>query len=311
MYNIDMTMLFVSLTAIMFLLLVISTAMKPIRAEVSQFELQRQKKQSTKTSQLTLERETMAPVVGALLALSSAVWLVVLAVTSVQFYGWVWGLLVVTLVLLTHKMLARFSAVQKVSKFLYLKIEKRLIKFTKKAEPVLSLMTAPADAETTVIHSKDELVHIVQNAKQVLSAAEISKIIHGLEFSDKTVKDIMVPRSEIETVDKNDLLGPATLDALYKTGHSRLPVIDDDIDQVIGVLYINNLLIATSKETPTAAETMRSPVCLVKQDQPLSQVLDLMINEHHDLALVVGKTNKTVGLISLGSVVRAATGQKD
>ena len=310
MYNIDMTVLFVCLTVTMFLLLSISNAMRPIRANVSQFELKRRKEQG-KVDRLTLQREASASAIEAMLKLDANCLLIILSITSIYFYGWALGLLILILIVLTYRAVGRLLVVRKAANFLYSRIEKQLLQAAKKTRSFWRLLEDLPGSNSPRIHSKDELIHLVRGTKPILDSNEISRIIGSLEFSSKTVKDIMTPRSKISIADKNDLLGPATLDAFYKTGHSRLPVIDGDIDQVIGILYINNLLIATSKETPTASDVMRTPVCLVKEDQSLGEALDLMLSEHQDLAVVVGKANKTVGLISLGSIVRAVLGQKD
>lgn len=310
MYNIDMTVLFVCLTVTMFLLLSISNAMRPIRANVSQFELKRRKEQS-KVDKLTLQREASASAIEAILKLDANCLLIILSITSIYFYGWALGLFVLILIVLTYQVVSRLSVVQKAANFLYSRIEKQLLQVAERTRSFWRLLEDSPSSNSPRIHSKDELIHLVRGTKPILDSSEISRIIGSLEFSSKTVKDIMTPRSKISIADKNDLLGPATLDAFYKTGHSRLPVIDGDIDQVIGILYINNLLIATSKETPTASDVMRTPVCLVKESQSLGEALDLMLSEHQDLAVVVGKANKTVGLISLGSITRAALGQKD
>lgn len=310
MYNIGMTVLFVCLTVTMFLLLSISNAMRPIRANVSRFELKRRKEQS-QVDKLTLKREANASSIEAMLRLDANCLLIILSLTSIYFYGWAIGLLVLILLVLTYRAVSKISVIQKLASFLYSRIEKQLLQAAEKTRSFWRLLEDSPSAGSLRIHSKDELIHLVRGTKPILDSSEIARIIGSLEFSNKTVKDVMTPRSKISIADKDDLLGPATLDAFYKTGHSRLPVIDGDIDQVIGILYINNLLIATSKETPTASDVMRSPVCLVKEDQSLNEALDLMLSEHQDLAIVVGKANKTVGLISLGSVVRAATGQAD
>ena len=310
-YNIDMTILFVCLTVVLFLSLAISSAMRPIRANVSQFELQRRKKRSENSDKRTLEREANAPAIEAILKLDSAYLLVILSVTSVAFYGWVIGSLILVLAVLASQVAAQIAPVQKISRLAYARFENQLLKIAKKGRSFWGLLADSSKTNAVEIHSRDELIHILRDSKKVINADQVSRIINGLEFTDKTVKDIMTPRSKIETVDKNDLLGPATLDVLYKTGHSRLPVIDGDIDQAIGVLYIDNLLIATSKETPTASDVMRTPVCRIEQDLPLEKALDLMLKGHYDLALVVGKANKIVGLISLGAVIRQLTGSKD
>ena len=52
----------------------------------------------------------------------------------------------------------------------------------------------------------------------------------------------MTPRGVMNTVAKEDVIGPLLLDELHKTGHSRFPVTDGDIDHIVGILHIRSLL---------------------------------------------------------------------
>jgi CBS domain containing-hemolysin-like protein len=120
----------------------------------------------------------------------------------------------------------------------------------------------------------------------------------------------MTPRSVVDTVAKGELLGPLTLDVLYKTGHSRLPVIDSDIDHVVGILYVQDLLVVGEKKTPTAAEAMDSKVFYIREDQTLQHALGAFLKTRHHLFVVVNEYRETVGVVSLEDVIEALIGTK-
>ena len=64
----------------------------------------------------------------------------------------------------------------------------------------------------------------------------------SLAFDGRVVGDIMTPKSQIVTADAHDTLGPLVMSELHKSGHSRYPVIDGDIDHIVGMLYLKELI---------------------------------------------------------------------
>jgi len=145
----------------------------------------------------------------------------------------------------------------------------------------------------------------------LLSADEKHLIANGLGFADKPVSDVMTPRGVIDSISKRELLGPLVLDDLHKTGHSRFPVIDGDIDHVVGMLYIQNLLTVDSgKRSTTAEKTMEPRVFYIRHDQTLGHALAAFLRTHHHLFIVINEFRETVGLLSLEDVIEALLGRK-
>ena len=134
---------------------------------------------------------------------------------------------------------------------------------------------------------------------------------NALSFKTKTVASIMTPRAVIDSVPKQELLGPLVLDDLHKTGHSRFPVIDDNLDHIVGILHIQDLLtLDGGKKTTTADKTMEARVYYIHQDQTLQQALSGFIRTHHHLFIVINEYRETVGVLTLEDVVEALLGRK-
>ena len=131
-----------------------------------------------------------------------------------------------------------------------------------------------------------------------------------LHFGDKTVEQIMTPRGVVDTVNKDQIIGPLLLDELHKTGHSRFPVMDGDIDHIIGVLHIRNLLTLKDKTSHRAATAMEKKVYFINQDQKLEKALAAFIKTRHHMFVVVNDYRETAGIITLEDVVEALLGRK-
>jgi CBS domain containing-hemolysin-like protein len=160
------------------------------------------------------------------------------------------------------------------------------------------------------LDSREELERLVSESSGILTIEEKLIVEKGLSFGSKSIESIMIPRSIIDTIKKTEFLGPLTLDALHKTGHSRIPVIDGDIDHVIGVLYLRGLLSLDIKRSVTAEKAMEAKVYYIRQDQTLQHALDAFIRTHHHLFIVVNEFRETVGMLTLEDVVEELLGHK-
>ena len=124
----------------------------------------------------------------------------------------------------------------------------------------------------------------------------------------------MIPRTMIDSIGKDEVLGPIVLDGLYKTGHSRFPVIDGDIDHVVGMLYVQDLVtISNAKKSQKSyhvTDAMEHAVCYIREDQSLQQALAAFIKTRHHLFIVINQYRETVGLLSLEDALEALLGKK-
>jgi CBS domain containing-hemolysin-like protein len=151
---------------------------------------------------------------------------------------------------------------------------------------------------------------VIERSEGLLSPDEKKLFAHGLDFPARQVHEIMTPRGVIDSLSKKELLGPLVLDDLHKTGHSRFPVTDGDIDHVVGMLYIQNLLTLDAKRSTTAEKAMEPRVFYIREDQTLQHALAAFLRTHHHLFIVVNEFRETVGLLSLEDVVEALIGRK-
>jgi CBS domain containing-hemolysin-like protein len=168
----------------------------------------------------------------------------------------------------------------------------------------------PNPPQRAQLDSREELLHLVNQSGNLLSSDEKKLIQHGLEFDSKTVEEVMTPRGVIDSISKKELLGPLVLDDLHKTGHSRFPVIDEDIDHVVGMLHIHDLFTLDTKRSTTAEKAMEARVFYIRQDQSLHHALAAFIRTHHHLFIVVNEYRETVGIVSLEDVTEALLGRK-
>ena len=292
-------------------LLTLVASMMPRREILSTFELQRRHNQGSESAAEALKREVLLDDVMSLKHAAEAVLLVILVLSSFGVWGIWLGMLVSIIVALWYGRVARFEFVHGWAMRIYEQWEQSILRFVERMPLLIKLLRTINQAiPEPEISSREELEYLVEQSGHILTDDEKKRITNGLTFADKRVESIMTPRGVVETIAKNELIGPVLLDELHKTGHSRFPVIDGDIDHVVGVLHIKELLTLGDKETKTAAKAMDSHVYYVNQDQTLDHALAAFIKTRHHLFIVVNGYRETAGILTLEDVMEALLGKE-
>ena len=312
-YNKTMTIVLIFGYLVTLMVLLIVLGVQPKTSSHSQFELRRRSGLGDEKAKILLrQREFLRDIISLQRAVASLC-LVILSVISVYLFNWAAGLILSIIIALEIGAVARIGLWQKYSQQLYEKYEPLILTTIERHQVILSLIrsVSPVVGDSRVIESKEELLEMVAQSSGAISSSEKKLIANGLKFNDMKVEEIMTPRSMIESVPMNELLGPLVLDDLHKKGYSRFPVIDGDIDHVVGMLRIQDLLTIDRKAKSHRAETVMSKdVYYIRENQTLQHALAAFLKTQHHLFVVVNEFRETVGLLSLEDVIEALLGQK-
>ena len=312
-YNKTMTIVLIFGYLVTLAVLLIVLGVQPKTSSHSQFELRRRSGLGDEKAKILLrQREFLRDIISLQRAVASLC-LVILSVISVYLFNWAAGLILSIIIALEIGAVARIGLWQKYSQQLYEKYEPLILTTIERHQVILSLIrsVSPVVGDSRVIESKEELLEMVAQSGGAISSSEKKLITNGLKFNDMKVEEIMTPRSMIESVPMNELLGPLVLDDLHKKGYSRFPVIDGDIDHVVGMLRIQDLLTIDRKAKSHRAETVMSKdVYYIRENQTLQHALAAFLKTQHHLFIVVNEFRETVGLLSLEDVIEVLLGQK-
>lgn len=294
----------------MYLVVVMAASITPLRSRFSLYERTRRQKEGDETIARDIQREKVADDVTRVVSALALVVFILLALTT---FGWLFGAIAAVAGVLCYGAIARLAPIHDVCQRLYGRFEYPVLDFVDRYQSVFRffrVIPTPAEQGNGFIASREELVFTVEHLPTVLNRDEQRMITHGLNFGRKTVESVMMPRSVIDIVQQGDTIGPLLLDELHKTGHSRFPVIDGDVDHVVGVLYIHNLLQLHDKKTHKASSLMTTPVYYINQEQTLDHALAAFLRTHHHLFIVVNEYRETVGILTLEDVIEALLGRK-
>jgi magnesium and cobalt transporter len=160
--------------------------------------------------------------------------------------------------------------------------------------------------------NKDELVEILQDAQdRKLINPETKIMIEGvLEVSEMRVRDIMLARSQMVTIDRNQDLSEV-LPIILESGHSRFPVVNEDIDHVDGILLAKDLLafgFNSENESFSLSDIIR-PAIIVPESKKVEPLLKEFRSNRYHMALVVDEYGGVSGLITIEDILEQIVGE--
>ncbi|MDD5771633.1 MAG: CBS domain-containing protein, partial [Candidatus Omnitrophica bacterium] len=158
--------------------------------------------------------------------------------------------------------------------------------------------------------TEEELRTMIEIGKEegVLSEEE-RKMLHRIfEFGDTKLGDVMVARDKMVAVSVNTG-SEVLLDLFVEEGHARLPVYNGSPDNVIGIIYARDLLYILREKGLFMLQDLVHEACYVPQSMRVSELLKKFQAEKIQIAIVVDKEKKTVGLVTLEDLVEEIVGE--
>lgn len=180
---------------------------------------------------------------------------------------------------------------------------------TVSTDAILWLFGQSGRAEEAFI-SEEEVKHMVREgaAHGIFDEAERQLIHSVFEFTDTSVREVMVPRSEVHGIDSTTQ--PAEiLRTLVETGFSRMPVFQGDLDHIVGIVHIKDLLRAVEKPEPTALSAVMHPAFFVPDSMQISDLLRELQARRTHMAIVVNEFGTVVGLLTIEDLLEEIVGE--
>jgi CBS domain containing-hemolysin-like protein len=162
--------------------------------------------------------------------------------------------------------------------------------------------------------SEIELREVVDLAQQrgVVADDERRMIQSVFELGDTPAREVMVPRTEMVWIESDKSAGQATSLAV-RSGHSRIPVVGENVDDIVGVVYLKDLVQRTYYSTNGGRDTKVSevmrPAVFVPDSKPLDDLLREMQRDRKHMALLVDEYGAIAGLVTIEDVLEEIVGE--
>jgi len=157
--------------------------------------------------------------------------------------------------------------------------------------------------------TEEELITFVEAVEEqgVIKEEEREMIHNVFELDDTSASEIMTPRADMFVVDANE---PLDFKAIADSGFTRIPVIDDDIDHVIGILNIKDIFMhqATS-DAPVDVRAIMRPPYFVPENKKLDRMLHQFKARKNHMAIIVDEYGGVSGLITLEDALEELVGE--
>lgn len=169
-----------------------------------------------------------------------------------------------------------------------------------------------AVSESEVAHSEEELRMILSESYKggEINQAEYKYVNKIFEFDDRIAKEIMVPRTEIISIEK-DLTLQEVFELIGVEQYTRYPVTDGDKDHIIGLVNMKNLLTAYIKDPANASTPVidyMQPIIRVIENMPIGDLLLKIQRERIHMAILMDEYGGTSGLVTIEDIIEEIVG---
>ncbi|RKY12448.1 MAG: hemolysin [Planctomycetota bacterium] len=166
-------------------------------------------------------------------------------------------------------------------------------------------------AEATQDQKQEEILSVVEQGRieGVVDEEEMEMIEGVLELGDTTAEEIMTPRTDVVAVNVDDDL-QSVLETIIQAGHSRIPVYEENIDKIVGLIYAKDLLdrIGKSAGDFNIRRKMRRAY-FVPESKPLKSLLHEFQNQKLHLAVVLDEYGGTAGIVTIEDILEELVGE--
>ena len=165
-----------------------------------------------------------------------------------------------------------------------------------------------------LLSDEDELRQLMDHAHtRGLVESDEHEMIHNVfELGDTLVRELMVPRTDMVWIEKDKTLRQA-LSLALRSGYSRVPVVGDGIDNIIGIAYVKDLakraLDHHEAETTEKVEQHTRPAVFVPENKEAAELLKEMQRDQIHLAIVVDEYGGTAGIITIEDIIEEIVGE--
>ena len=156
---------------------------------------------------------------------------------------------------------------------------------------------------------EEEIISMVNegNEQVLIHDDEVEMITNIFEFSEKEVRDVMTPRSDVVGIDKHTTMDE-TIKIMLENNYSRYPVFDDDLDNIVGILYFKDFVKAYLQDKNQTIEQIMVEPTFVHPTKNISELFKRMQKEKIHMVIVVDEYGQTEGIIAMEDILEEIVG---
>jgi len=159
-------------------------------------------------------------------------------------------------------------------------------------------------------HSSEELQYLLEQGKEsgALDSSEHELIQNVFDFNERVVKNIMVPRTKISGIDIGSTR-QELLDMIIDEGYSRMPVFDDVIDKIIGIVHAKDILPLLARNEEIALKNIIRKPYFIPETKKINDLMAELQQKRIQIAIVLDEFGGTAGMVTLEDIVEELVGE--
>ena len=166
------------------------------------------------------------------------------------------------------------------------------------------------DEEETVTEEEIRMMVDVGEEKGTIDKEESEMINNVFEFNDKTVSEIMVPRNDVYALDMNmsisKVIDEITEDKDFR--YSRIPVYDETIDEIAGIVYLKDILM-TTKDKRSKIKSLVKEAYFVPETKQVNELFEELRKNRKQIAIAVDEYGGTAGIVTMEDILEEIVGE--
>ena len=251
----------------------------------------------------------LAPILDNLIPLGLATWTnisIIIITIILSYFSLVFGELVPKRVAMKNPERIAFGSIG-VVKFIYT-FTAPFVKFLTWSTNIVSKIFGVTGAEEEIV-TEEEIRMMIDVGQEKGSIEENEKelINNVFEFNDKVASEVMIHRKEIYAIDVKSEITDILSD-LKEYKYSRIPVYEENIDNIVGMLYIKDLLAYAYLKKEAKIKKLMREVYFVPENKPINELFRELQKTKHQIAVVLDEYGGTAGLITMEDIIEELVG---
>ena len=177
---------------------------------------------------------------------------------------------------------------------------------------ILRLFGLKLVGEHSLIYTVDELKQMISESEEggVLEMPEREMLESVFDFGDLLVRQVMVPRTEVIAIEADSTLEDI-IATVIQHSYTKLPVFEDDLDQVIGILHVKDVLRVMNQPDcqATSARELARETLYIPETLPVNELLHQFRHNRQHIAIVLDEYGGTAGLVTLEDLLEEIVGE--
>lgn len=160
------------------------------------------------------------------------------------------------------------------------------------------------------VHSAEELRLLFEQSAEggAIHDSQHELIENVFQFNERMVKQILVPRTKMVAIDIN-ISEHDLMEIIFNEGYSRLPVYNGSIDNIVGVLYVKDLLSIMRLGEPVVLEKLIRPAYFVPETKKINRLLKQFQRRHMHIAVVTDEFGGVSGIVTMEDIIEELVGE--